>query len=405
MQAILENEVVQYLIHKITTHFPQDVDLVVAYGSRVTGTAQATSDTDVFVVTATDAGYQSVENFILAGVGHDIFAVSWDRLDEIAQLQESLLPLLGGSVVVWARNQEVTNQFERLRTLLHKNLGDREFIAGVIAERVRDCEDLLPRVYESADVGVVRDGVLHVAMLLGEALAFHNGTYFSRGIRTFYEDLIALPLKPEASTRPAFWGQYEKTWPSFMELFDHLLRATDPRVIARVGHDLIYVTAKFLEVTSSNAVGMLETPVSCVHWPTTTTMMLLDEDQWWEAFGYTTHEDREVDENLDYRRAAWWYEESCQLFDRIYECERTRNVPLAILTAALLQASLRSDVPAPWPETDLLGAWNGWSIEKLANRARSIEKLCIEMIETNGITIRRLDSAQELYAGNPVRLW
>lgn len=119
-----------------------------------------------------------------------------------------------------------------------------------------------------------------------------------------------------------------------MELFDRLLRAADPRVIARIGHDLIYVTAKFLEVTSSNAVGMIETHVTCVHWPSRTTMIHFDEEQRWEAFGYATHEDRDLDKHLDYRQATWWYEESCRLFDRIYECEQTRNAPLALITAS-----------------------------------------------------------------------
>jgi predicted nucleotidyltransferase len=82
--------------------FPEDVAVVALYGSYVTGTGGPRSDIDCFFIPRTERGRGFARTFIIDGIGYDIFPMSWERVEGLADLREPLVPLLGDSVVLFA---------------------------------------------------------------------------------------------------------------------------------------------------------------------------------------------------------------------------------------------------------------------------------------------------------------
>ena len=101
----LNDQLVRWLRERAAGAFAGELSLVVSYGSHWNGTAGPLSDVDCYFVPKTERGQEFGGQFILQGVGYDIFPMSWERLGNIARLEESLAPLVGGrpSPVLWGR--------------------------------------------------------------------------------------------------------------------------------------------------------------------------------------------------------------------------------------------------------------------------------------------------------------
>lgn len=383
----LNDEILEYVVHKVKTHFVNDVDLVLAYGSHVTEHATATSDVDVCLVVNNQRGFDAVENFIIDGIGYDVWAMDWDRLTRIAGLEESLAPIVGRSKIQWARSKEVEQKFRSLEWKMDQHLKDSKYSRERQREIIRAAEDLLPRVWEKQDVGVAREGAAYIMMLLAEAFAYRNGTYLKRGVSDWRKEVRNLPLSPRR----------------FLSRCEGILKCTTEDGVLESTYQLILESERSLQIEGT-ATYLADNHVTDVYWPSSMSMAVPSASDSEEYF-YATESTREVDPNLDYRRAAWWYEEEVSNFNKLYRAIAENDRMKAFLTAAILQKSMRNDVPASWVDTDFLIAWSSRDLGALEAKARHIEALAIEVIEAHGVSIRRVGGVQDLYLGEPLRAW
>lgn len=102
-----------------------------AYGSHFNGTETEYSDVDCYFIPKTDRGWEFAADFLLAGVGYDVFPLSWERARGIAQLKEPLVPLVGDAVVLYAGSPEDASRFQALQEELARCLKDRAYCCAM----------------------------------------------------------------------------------------------------------------------------------------------------------------------------------------------------------------------------------------------------------------------------------
>ena len=104
-------KIISWIIKRAEEEYADDVDMVLAYGSSINGTAHEKSDVDCYFIPRTERGYGFGTDFILEGVGYDIFPMSWERVENIADMNEVLLPCVGDVRILYARTEEEEKRF------------------------------------------------------------------------------------------------------------------------------------------------------------------------------------------------------------------------------------------------------------------------------------------------------
>lgn len=188
---------IEWLSRKASAQYARDIALVMVYGSRVNGTANARSDVDCYFIPKTQRAYDFARTFIIDGIGYDVFPVSWERAEGIADLQESLIPLIGDSVPIYCATRADMERFERLRARLKRNLCDPRAAHSAAHARLVSAGDLLYEARGAGDESELRMIVGYAALALADAVALHHNTYYHFGLKRQYADLCTMPGVPE----------------------------------------------------------------------------------------------------------------------------------------------------------------------------------------------------------------
>jgi hypothetical protein len=95
-------EAVEILVEKIKKDYSGDVSLVHVHGSYFYNDTHELSDIDLYFVPKTERGFKLGQTFILNGIGFDFWALSWDRLERIANHEEKITSIItDGKIVYW----------------------------------------------------------------------------------------------------------------------------------------------------------------------------------------------------------------------------------------------------------------------------------------------------------------
>lgn len=167
-QAVLE-----YFVERLQG-FP-GVELAATYGSFGTDAATPTSDVDIFFVPAGPEAQRAALQVVVDGIGYDLCALDWARLERIADLAEPLIPLLLDSRVVLG-SAVATQRLEELRTRCRAALADPVRRAAAAAVWLDRAAAILGRG-EGVDRVLVGEGVAAVLM----AAALLEGGYPASG--------------------------------------------------------------------------------------------------------------------------------------------------------------------------------------------------------------------------------
>ncbi len=93
----------EHMARLVAGEFAQDVSLLVAYGSFVSGGQSAVSDVDLYFVPATGRALALSRTFWIEDVGYDLFPMDWERLERIADFSDNLTPLVAEARVLYCR--------------------------------------------------------------------------------------------------------------------------------------------------------------------------------------------------------------------------------------------------------------------------------------------------------------
>ena len=346
----LNGQLVRWLRERAAGAFAGELSLVVSYGSHWNGTAGPLSDVDCYFVPKTERGQEFGGQFILQGVGYDIFPLSWERLGNIARLEESLAPLVGDAQVLYCGDQGDLERFRALERELRHCLEDSAYCREMAEKRFFRAGEEWGRL-KTGDLCSRRLAAGLLLMDAAEAVAFANGTYFHRGLKGQFADLQAMAQAPEG----------------FLALYQQAIQARDAQVLEE--------SCKELLATLGNWLGQ-ERPAPAP------TQQAMGPGQRKDAAGLGP-----------------WYEELSSTFQKLRSCRERGDWVLAFLSAVCLQRELE-DIALEYavPRYQVLDSYRWDDLDPLVQAADRAEAELTAAIRQSGGIIKEYDSWEDFQA-------
>jgi predicted nucleotidyltransferase len=181
-ELIERSDLLAIILEKIETSYAEDVSLLVCYGSYVTGEYAGMSDIDFFFVPGTNRGYALEHQFILNGIGYDLWPVSWERLKGLSTLEQQPASMLMDGEVLYAASEDDLRRLEQLKINLTENLKNDAVVRKMSAKYIEKAKAVLFDLQNHAGEAFFVDAIQSVESLL-VAIAILNGTYVKKGLK------------------------------------------------------------------------------------------------------------------------------------------------------------------------------------------------------------------------------
>lgn len=349
----INDKLVRWIAEKVKREYADDISLVLIYGSYVNGTANSRSDVDCCFVPKTGRGYELSRGAIIDGVGYDIFPMPWERLEQIADLQESLSPLVGDAKIIYSGCGEDAGRFRELQARLRDHLQRDDYVREIAAERCREAGKLCGQLRHGQSLSEIRKTAGMAVMTLADAVAAANHDYFHFGLKRQFEDLQhTIPAVPQ----------------NVVDGYRAVVEASDADEVIERTKRLLEDVCQYL-----GAAAVLE-----------------------------GGEKREIPavRRTDAGALAELYEEICSSFNKIYVCCETGNAVLAFLSGVCLQRDLDDAAELGWPACELLASFSHRNLRRFSEAARKTEEELVRLITENGGHIRRYDSFEQFALEN-----
>lgn len=347
-QKEVNDKIVAWILNKVKMEYADDISLVLIYGSYTNGSANSRSDVDCYYIPKTERGYNMAVDFIIDGVGYDIFPMSWERVTSIADLHESLSPLVGDVQIIYYSDTSDLQRFKELQGRLQSNLLNEAYVREIAARRCEDANRMCSLMNVSNEASEIRKMAGSIIMTLADAVAVYNHDYYHFGLKKQFEDL--------QNNFPGVPRNIVNDYRNVVEALDI--------------EDVIQHTMKMFKDV-------------CEYLDITCAVQEMPEKQ------------SLVENKVDAFWLAGLYEEISSTFNKIYVCCENENYILAFLSAACLQRDLDEAREAGCPKYDLLSDFNYTELGKLAVKTKEIESDFVQLITENGGNIKKYDSFEQ----------
>lgn len=342
----INERIVNWIKNKVKKEYADDISLVLVYGSYINGTANYKSDVDCYYIPKTERGYQFATTFIIDGVGYDIFPVSWERVEDIADLNEFLTPLVGDVQIIYSCDEKEKERFRILQNKLKSNLLDDKYVQRIAEKRCEMASELCSAMKASRSACEIRKMAGMIIMLLADAVAIYNHDYFHYGLKK----------------------QYENLRDNFVEIPSKIITGYKDVIVAVNADEVVNCTMKVFkdvcEYLDLQIVIPKASPKKCA-----------------------------AVNNADASWLAKLYEEIISTFNKIYVCCENGDYILAFLSAVCLQRDLDDEAGCSF---DLLGDFDYLHLDKLAEKTHRIENEFVQLIEKmNGERIKKFESIEQ----------
>ncbi|MCH5194112.1 MAG: nucleotidyltransferase domain-containing protein [Oscillospiraceae bacterium] len=345
----INDKLVSWIEDKVKTKYRDDISMVLIYGSYVNGTANAMSDVDCYYIPKTDRGYEMAVDFIINGVGYDIFPMTWDRVENIAALKEVLLPCVGDVRILYYNSDEDLERFRQLQIKMQNYLKDTDHIRTIIGEKFAFACDLYSEMKAHTDTSSVRKFSGYIIMTLADIVALYNHDYFHFGLKKQLEDLQT---------------KFQDIPKDFIDEYIRVIQSPDNASCKEHCFELLKITADHTGLDLQIREAESEKPIS-------------------------------ENAHPDFQWLAGLYEEISSTFNKIYVCCENGNYALAFLSAVCLQNELDDAMACGGKKYDLLDAYSHTELNRLSDRAKEIEADYVQRVLDGGGKIKRFDSFEE----------
>ena len=192
---INKSDLLAIIVKKIETTYSEDISLLICYGSFVTGEYGVMSDIDFFFVPKTNRGYELNYQFIINNIGYDLWAVSWERLKKISNLEDPLTSILMDGKVIFASTVEDLQKLENLKNNLRQNLNNEVFI-GKMSNKYIEKAKMIYFGLQNYESNTFQIDTVKIAETLLNAIAILNNTYLKKGLKQIENELYRMLLTP-----------------------------------------------------------------------------------------------------------------------------------------------------------------------------------------------------------------
>lgn len=228
------------ILKRIETDYASDIDLLVLYGSYVNGNTHAKSDVDLFYVPKTSRSQELCKTYLIQDVGYDLFPISWERLENIARLNEFLIPLLVKGKVLYAQSSKEASRFIQLQNQATTHLSDPLYRTRVAKQRIDEATQRLGKMSLLSDHSMIlQESICRIEECI-DAVLLSRGIVHLNGIRNFSQDIAQVHDFPTGLT----------------DVFDALAHQKDPSICLSLVLEGMRIATSFI----SNEPPVSKTP-------------------------------------------------------------------------------------------------------------------------------------------------
>ena len=344
----IDKELTEWAIHKIQTEYKEDVALLIG---QIGGGKIPTDEQNMvfdFFVPATERGNQLARTFIIEDMGYDLYPISWERLEKIANIEEPrVIFAFAKGEVIYAKSPEEKVRYEKLKNQMLLNLQDLSFQMPKSLEFMETAQEIFQTMLFEEKLCNIRKAAGGVCSYLMNVIALLNGTYLENGYMDLLGDLHRMKEYPY---------KFEKT---FLEM----LSTKEIHVICEKVYKLIKMTRSFLKE---------KMPVI-----------------------------QKTNFEPDYNDLALWYQEMRYTFRRMKYYIEIASAEISYLLGCYMQIefdAVREDFNLE--KMDLMSAFDKEDLGVFAKRAEEIEAYLIKTLEENHANQNKYASFEEFIKEN-----
>lgn len=344
----IDKELVEWAINKIQTEYKDDVALLIGQvGGGKIPTDEQNMVFDFFIPT-TERGNQLARTFIIEDMGYDLYPISWERLEEIANIEEPrMIFAFAKGEVIYARSQEEKIRFENLKAEMLEKLQDKSFHMPKSLEYLETAQEIFQTMLFEESLCSIRKAAGGVCSYLMNAIAMVNGTYLESGYMNLTNDLHKMKEYPQ----------------DFEYIFSEMLSENKIEAIREKVYDLIKITRSFLMEKLDSA-----------------------EKKYFEP---------------NYDDLAMWYQEMRYTFRRISYFTGINSAEDSYLLGCYLQIefdAIQEDFGLE--KMDLLSSFDKGDLKTFARKAEEIEAYLVKTLEDHHVRQNKYSSFEEFREKN-----
>lgn len=338
----IDKELIDWAIKKIETEFKDEVCLLIGRKGACKIPTDGNEVAFDFFIPACDHGYNLAETFIIDDMGYDLFPMSWERVEGIANINESITFCLADGVILYARSDEDRERFIKLQQELQNNLKNKNFIYDKALEKVDNAMELFKVMIFEESLSYVRKGAVSILGYLTEAIATANSTYLRKGAESQINALKAMKHIPK----------------NYISLFESVINAKTVDEIKDLSYKVLEETRKF--------------------------------------FSNDAYKNSIYRSEYNFEDLAGWYEEGKYTWRRIYYFCDHNEAENCLAWGNYLQIEfdiIKEDFGLK--TMDLLGVFDSNDLTAFKKRAEELEKYIISEIESHGVKIKSYKDLNE----------
>ncbi len=235
----MENKqrIIDAILNKIQTDYKDDVAILAVYGSYIMGTADARSDVDFFYVPKTDRALNLTYQFIIDGIGYDLFPIRWDRLLKIAAFDQPLAAVITESKVIYSATEDDLQRYESYRNNMLKLCTEEgaQIMLNKAYEYFNEVFIYLANMQREGlrliDLRIEASKVISKVVM---TVAYANHTFYKKGLGSNIKDSFKLPKLPK----------------DYQSLVETIITSDDEEALTALTVELVDGTRDFLMVRS-----------------------------------------------------------------------------------------------------------------------------------------------------------
>ena len=194
-------KIIDAVIKKADTVCPGALALIGINGSFMTGDFYEKSDLDLLILINDERGEKLACAFIQDDlqVGHDIYCVTWERLQNDAGYEHPNISKLMDAEIVYCADEKYRERLDVLRKtakdILSAPFSEEDYAKA--EKLLKEAEHGYTSAMISESMSDVLDGAGRVIYYVENAIAMLNKQYFHYGVKRAYEELNAMQKRPE----------------------------------------------------------------------------------------------------------------------------------------------------------------------------------------------------------------
>ncbi|ERI93322.1 hypothetical protein HMPREF1982_01746 [Clostridiales bacterium oral taxon 876 str. F0540] len=110
----ISKALIDWAVNKIETEYKDDVSLLIGHKHwKIEPDGEEIAFN--FFIPETEHCYRVAKTFIIEDIGYDLFPMSWERVEGLTNLNESIITCLADGIILYARSEKDRQRFIELQ--------------------------------------------------------------------------------------------------------------------------------------------------------------------------------------------------------------------------------------------------------------------------------------------------